>query len=362
MRLSEIRQEHISFRFSPVRETLRSIEVLLQPAHHAEQMPWIRAARRRLQRTLRDEFRHFRFLFVPSPELFPTLWEAGPAGAEEQIAILRKSPKAYAEAIVRRLSRTPLVQKSELDAMLHVRWYRRAAREHAARDPNARPMLEEFVASPARSLQRFCDMLAATNEEIVRPVWGAIESALCEDVEMRRRLLRAHGPTALLRTLSPELSIRHAGRGADIEFGPGQSHRRFEKNSRLELAPSFFCWPHVQAYVLDRPSGLRCSMTYPLPPLPARLTPLRDRRALAATTALLGDETRLRIIELLRARDLSTRELSGFLQLAAPQISRHLRTLLQGQIVERYRSGYFVMYRLNRQALKHAADAIGALV
>ena len=113
---------------------------------------------------------------------------------------------------------------------------------------------------------------------------------------------------------------------------------------------------------MKQPRGLRCTITYPVPPLPVRVTPLRDRSTLAATVAVLGDETRLRIIELLRARDLSTREFSGFLQIAAPLISRHLQALLRAQLVERYRSGYFVMYRLNRKALAEAAASISALV
>ena len=327
-------------------------------------MPWIRVARRRLRRELKAELEHFYFFFLPAAEVFPMLWDGPQAhGAASEIAVLRNNPAAYAEAVVRRLHGVSLLEKSELREMLKARWYRRAAAEYAARDPKARAMLKEFVASPSRSLQRFCAMVGAMHAEIVEPVWGAIEASLSEDVSMRRGLLRMHGVTALLRTLSAELSV-HQGReaSAQIEFGAGQAEIAFGESSRLELSPSFFCWPHLQAFVLKQPRGLRCTIAYPVPPLPARVTPLRHRGALAATAAVLGDETRLRIIELLRGRDLSTRELSGFLRMAAPLISRHLNALLRARLVERYRSGYFVMYRLKRETLAEFASAIGSLV
>lgn len=363
MRISGIREYHVRFGFSSARETLRSIEVLLQPSHHAEQMPWIRVARRRLRRSLKAELEHFRFFFLPAAEVFPMLWDGPQAGgATDEIAALRNNREAYAEAVVRRLHGVPLVEKSELRELLKARWYRPAAAEHASRNPKSRAMLKEFVASPLRSLKRFCAMLSAIHLEIVQPVWGSIESSLLEDVAMRRDLLREHGVTALLRTLSPELSVRQGRSGsAEIEFAAGQAQIEFEESSRLELSPSFFCWPHVQAFVLKQRRGLRSTITYPVPPLTARITPLRDRRALAATAAILGDETRLRIIELLRGRDLSTRELAGFLRTAAPVISRHLQVLLRARLLERYRVGYFVMYRLKRETFLEVAAAIGSL-
>lgn len=363
MLISGIRERHLRFCFSPARETLRSIEVLLQPSHHAEQMPWIRVARRRLRRSLKAEIEHFRFFFLPAAEVFPMLWDGPRAGgATDQIAALRNNREAYVEAVVRRLHAVHLVKKSDLREMLKARWYRSAAADHASRNPKSGAMLKEFVASPSGSLKRFCAMLSAMHSEIVQPVWGAIESALFEDVAMRRGLLREHGVTAMLRTLSPDLAVRQGRSGsAEIEFAAGQAQIELGESCRLELSPSFFCWPHLQAFVLKQPRGVRSTITYPVPPLTARLTPLLDRRALAATAAMLGDEVRLRIIELLRGRDLSTRELAGFLRMASPVISRHLQMLLRAGLLERYRVGYFVMYRLKRERLLEVAAAIGSL-
>jgi DNA-binding transcriptional ArsR family regulator len=89
--------------------------------------------------------------------------------------------------------------------------------------------------------------------------------------------------------------------------------------------------------------------------------PVPDRSRLASSAFALGNESRLRIVELLQGRDLSTRELAGFLRVAAPLVSRDLQVLLRADLVERYRSGYFVMYRLKSEALASVARTIGGL-
>lgn len=363
MVIAGVREQHLRFGFSPARETLRGIEVLLQPGHHSEQMPWIRVARRKLRRGLKTELQYFRFLFVPAPELFPMLWDNPHArGIATELSALRRRPRAYLEAIVRRLSGKSLLNKAELGELLKPRWYRRAAPAYGSRDPYAHAFLADFVSSPASSLQRFCEMLGAMYAEIVEPAWSAIESDLTDDIAMRRRLLRMHGVAALLRTLSPQLPVRHGSSSSvEIELGKGPGEIRFTASSRLILSPSFFCWPHFQAYVVKQKRDLRCTITYPIPPLPSRIRQLPNRTALAATAAALGNDARLRIIELLRGRDLSTRELSGFLRLSAPLISRHLRVLLQAGLLERFRNGYFVMYRLKREALTETAKGIAAI-
>jgi DNA-binding transcriptional ArsR family regulator len=363
MQLAGIRKEHVLLTFSALRETLRSIEVLLEPSSHAEQMQWVRAVRRRLRPQLRAELAHFRFLFTPHPELFPTLRTDTCSGDPTAgIKLLRSNRQAYVEAIVRRLSGASLLRKSDLSAMSKRRWYRHVASQRGSTDCKARTMLEEFVASPPRSLGRFCAMLKAVYVELLEPVWDAGASELSRDIKMRQDVLQRHGLVALLRTLSPDLRVRQGVDGtAEIDVGPQQARLEFGKRSRLELSPSLFCWPHLQTHVLQRSSGLHCTIAYPLPPLPARVKKVPERDRLVLSASALANEARLRIIELLRGRDLSTRELSGFLRMEAPLISRHLQTLRRASLVERYRSGYFVMYRLRTGALAAIAHSIGGL-
>jgi len=59
-----------------------------------------------------------------------------------------------------------------------------------------------------------------------------------------------------------------------------------------------------------------------------------------------GEPTRLRILALLRRDDLAVGELVQILGQSQPRVSRHLKILADAHIVERYREGAWMFYRL----------------
>lgn len=65
----------------------------------------------------------------------------------------------------------------------------------------------------------------------------------------------------------------------------------------------------------------------------------------------LSHETRVRILELLDAREYTVTELTEQFDLAQPSISRHLSILKQAELVQRRRSGQCVFYRLDADEL-----------
>ncbi len=60
-----------------------------------------------------------------------------------------------------------------------------------------------------------------------------------------------------------------------------------------------------------------------------------------------GEESRLRLLVLLRAGELTVSELTQVLGQSQPRVSRHLKILSDAGLVERYREGAWVFYRLN---------------
>ena len=68
----------------------------------------------------------------------------------------------------------------------------------------------------------------------------------------------------------------------------------------------------------------------------------------AALFRLLGDEARLRILRLLDAERLNVSELTSILGIAQPGVSRHLRLLKEGGLVEEERDRGWTYYRLSR--------------
>lgn len=65
----------------------------------------------------------------------------------------------------------------------------------------------------------------------------------------------------------------------------------------------------------------------------------------------LGQETRLRILFLLRDQELCVCELENILGLSQPAISQHLRILKEAQLVTERRMGQWVLYYLHQTNL-----------
>ena len=70
------------------------------------------------------------------------------------------------------------------------------------------------------------------------------------------------------------------------------------------------------------------------------------RRAVELFKAL-GDETRLRILNLLSEREVCVREIVEILQLGQSKVSRHLATLKHAGLVDCRRDGMWVIYFLS---------------
>ena len=81
-------------------------------------------------------------------------------------------------------------------------------------------------------------------------------------------------------------------------------------------------------------------------------------KALAALRAA-GEPTRLRILALLREGERSVKDLTDILGQSQPRISRHLRLLNEAGLIERFREGTWVYFRL---ADGGAADGVRRLL
>lgn len=61
----------------------------------------------------------------------------------------------------------------------------------------------------------------------------------------------------------------------------------------------------------------------------------------------LGDKTRLRILSLLRNRELCVCDLTEVLEISQPGVSQHMRRLRQSGLVKERRGGQWTYYSLN---------------
>lgn len=89
-------------------------------------------------------------------------------------------------------------------------------------------------------------------------------------------------------------------------------------------------------------------------PDPSAAAPPGVDTVLAALRAV-AEDTRLRILALLSSGELTVSELTQILEQSQPRVSRHLKLLCEAGVLDRFREGTWVFYRLA------AAPGIGAL-
>lgn len=73
-----------------------------------------------------------------------------------------------------------------------------------------------------------------------------------------------------------------------------------------------------------------------------------ESEILAESFKVLADKTRLRILSLLRERELCVCELTEVLEISQPGVSQHLRRLKQVGFVRERKDGQWVYYALNK--------------
>jgi ArsR family transcriptional regulator len=75
----------------------------------------------------------------------------------------------------------------------------------------------------------------------------------------------------------------------------------------------------------------------------------------------LSDDTRLRILKMLEVRPLSVSEIQYAIKGSQPNVSHHLKTLVDAGLVENRRDGLWIVYRIanpNEDPLKAATLAL----
>jgi ubiquinone/menaquinone biosynthesis C-methylase UbiE len=82
--------------------------------------------------------------------------------------------------------------------------------------------------------------------------------------------------------------------------------------------------------------------------------------ALTATLKAAGEATRLRLLILIAEAELTVSDLTAIVRQSQPRLSRHLRLLAEAGLVERYREGSWVFFRLGERG--SAADIARALI
>ncbi len=85
---------------------------------------------------------------------------------------------------------------------------------------------------------------------------------------------------------------------------------------------------------------------------------MKATQDVARICRVLSVDTRVRILELLRAHTLCVGALANRLNVTQGAVSQHLRILRDAGLVESDRQGYYVHYTVNQKALAECQDVL----
>ena len=205
---------------SPLFELTWSTDALRDPAAHSLHLPWIRAARERLEG----------FDYT----LLDVLATAGSAYVPDFISPPPTSPLAELDDELARVRATPPERVA-----IEVGWRFRGQPAPEV----VRPLLDE----PARGLEELARVMAAYFERAIAPWWARIRATLEADIFHRARRLTAGGAIEVFDDLHTDVHWR----GDTLEVGRSHEQDVDLRGRGLLLVPAAFAWPDVFAMTDD---------------------------------------------------------------------------------------------------------------
>jgi DNA-binding transcriptional ArsR family regulator len=234
------------------------------------------------------------------------------------------------------------------------------------RDPHVREIAERALAGDEQAIHQMIERTGHHDPNVVD--WAvAFYTDPGPMIRSAREVLAAWLP--MFQAIEPRVAAMiakdHASRAADrrtlepaelIERTTGGIRWLSEPEvRRVILAPSYFSRPYN--FLLGGPDW----RLYGYPIADTALDgadPLAPPPALLRLHRALGDETRLRILRLLRSRDLYLTEIAQQLELSKPTIKHHLAMLRAAGLVTVTESGAVIYYSLRPARLDDASTEI----
>jgi DNA-binding transcriptional ArsR family regulator len=305
--------EKVRFAFSPLIELASSFKLLNNPENQSDYQAWVDETRRMFDRL---EFPFMSATILPHRYIVDFLTPTPTKmilNFEEEIDRVRETP----DEVIRKNI------------------------EFAISVAGMTPIRQMFLDDPREALECLIEELRFYWQQALEPHWSQLSSILEADVLFRARALALYGIDAMFTDLSERVEYNQGEIRIHKEHKPHYAATYQLKGEGVQLVPSVFAvcgglWQVVPEYLpmliyQTRGLGLWKGETHTEP--------------VAALQLTLGT-SRARLLQALTEPS-HTNELAQRLSLTAGAISQQLGRLGQAGLIESYRSGAKVYYRLS---------------
>ena len=316
LQLSPADVEKVRFSFSPLIEVSASYKVLLRPDRHTVYQSWVDETNLLFDRI---EFPYMTAVILEHGYIVDFITPTPPKtilNFEDEIDRVRETP----DDVIRK-NVEQVISKAGIS-----------------------PIRQMFLDHPREALECLIEELRFYWQQALAPHWAQMRNILEADVVYRARMLATYGIDAMFTDLADYVAYQQGAlqvhKNHD-DCGLNQPHIVQLQGQGLQLVPAIFAstggaWQVVPEWlpmVIYRPRGLGL---WKQPHLP------EPDEALQLT---LGT-SRARLLQVL-AEPLHTTDLAQRLNVTAGAISQQLGRLSQAGLIESYRSGSKVFYRLS---------------
>jgi DNA-binding transcriptional ArsR family regulator len=309
------------FTTSPLVETVKAVQLLGRPAPPSVNLPWVRWARRELDRR---------------PLRIPRLWPLAVTGLPFFPEFLVPAPASRWPSLADGLAQLRGTQAAAV----------RASLRRVFADGPWPASARELAERPAESLTAIAAELAECHERLVLPHWDRIRSVLDADIAYRTGVLADGGARALFGDMSTDLRWTGDTLVLSETGGDEETVTVPLAPDGLVIMPSVFNWPDVS---VRRSTSTQTTLVYPARGVATVWQAFSPAADGSAPAELLG-AVRARLLDVLRS-PATTTTLARQFGVTPSAVSQHLGALHRGGLVERQRSGRSILYATNELGL-----------
>ncbi|MBY8885206.1 winged helix-turn-helix domain-containing protein [Streptomyces sp. PTM05] len=207
----------------------------------------------------------------------------------------------------------------------------------------ASPWTVELATGSSAAVTRLAEGMEALYRELVAPHEAHVRAQLAADRAVRVEAVLRGGVDRLLSTLHPSVEWRPPV--LEVHGLPSGPERRLDGRGLL-LVPAFFCW---QRATLLQDARLPPVLVYPIRHDPRwQLACGEEDTATHSRLSALMGRTRAAVLEATADGMVTTGQVARRVGSSEPNVSEHLRTLREAELVVSFRDGGTVRHSLSR--------------
>ena len=320
-------QKKVEVRYTPVYEFLLSLHVLARPEHHLSRSQWAVDQLDKMSASTKKELKYYKSLTTEFLNIMDAIkpWD-NYAGLSVEAGLERIEQLSNEEFII-------VLLGSELKRKKLEQWMKGEFQD--SQFQQLKPEFKNLVREPIRTKKKLLDFFYTYLKDFQKEQ-KRIEPWLIKSVHETQTKL-AQEPITFFKSIHPRLIV------ADdyLQFHKAKTYQfNYRELKRIYIKPSTFVAPHLLLGINDERISIGLEVKVPSNELKTTI-PSDFINIMKA----LSDPTRVGILKALLEHSFCIQQLAEMFKISEAAVSKHLRILIEVDLLWSERQGYYVFYK-----------------